>query len=94
LARRIPELGIAVMLITKKQRPRQLWPFCGQNSRQFPLLTTTLLRQGMTLRVSQRKRIDLFSVTYKMAALAEVFRLADSQSSNPGSIPGSATNLS
>jgi hypothetical protein len=46
----------------------------------------------VTLRVSQRKRIDLFSVVCKMTALAEVSRLADSQSSNPGSIPGSATS--
>jgi hypothetical protein len=50
-----------------------------------------LLRQEVTLRVPQRKRIDVISVTYRMAALAEVFGSGDSQSSNPGSIPGSAT---
>jgi len=33
-----------------------------------------------TLHVPQRKRIDLISATYRMAALAEVFGFEDSQS--------------
>src|SRR5437588_8582842 len=71
----------------------ELWPFCGQHCRQFPLFAGISRCQEPTLRVSQRERIDLISTTCKMVVPAEAFRLADSQSSNPGSIPGSATKL-
>src|ERR1700730_5108361 len=69
----------------------ELWPFCGQHCRQSPLFAGISPCQESTLRVSLRERIDLISTTCKMVVPAEVFRLADSQSSNPGSIPGSAT---
>src|SRR5208282_4068634 len=71
--------------------PRQLWPFCGQSSHELPLMATTSCFLERTLRVSKRKRTVYFSVSYRTAALAAESRLADSQSSNPGSIPGSAT---
>src|SRR5258708_8899069 len=45
-----------------------------------------------TLRLCKRKRTVLVSVSYRTATLAAESRLLDSQSSNPGSIPGSATN--
>src|SRR5882762_12005639 len=72
----------------------ELWPFCGQHCRQFPLFAGISLCPEPTLRVSQQERIDLISTTCKMVVPAEAFRLADSQSSNTGSIPVSATNLS
>src|ERR1700731_1250512 len=71
----------------------ELWPFCGQHCRQFPLFAGISLCQEPTLRVSQRERIDLISTTCKMVVPAEAFRLADSQSSNTGSIPVSATSI-
>src|ERR1700730_3627759 len=72
----------------------ELWPFCGQYCRQFPLFAGISLCQEPTLRISQRERIDLISTTCKMVVPAEAFRLADSQSSNTGSIPVSATKPS
>src|SRR5207249_7006226 len=72
--------------------PPKLCPFCSQNSHKLPLLATISCVHKLTPRVSYRKRIDLVSVTYKSAALTEISRPTDSQSSNPGSIPGSATN--
>ncbi len=76
------------------ERPKQLWPFCGQSSHKLPLLATISCFLKRTLRVSERKRTVYFSVSYRTAALAAESRLSDSQSSNPGSIPGSATNQS
>ena len=70
----------------------ELWPFCGQHCRQFPLFAGISLCQEPTLRVSQRERIDVISATYRTAALGEVFGFEDSQSSNTGSIPVSATS--
>ena len=76
-----------------RTRPKQLWPFCGQSSHKLPLLATISCFLERTLRVSKRKRTVYFSVSYRTAAPAAESRLSDSQSSNPGSIPGSATNF-
>jgi len=77
-----------------RTRPKQLWPFCGQSSHELPLMATISCFLERILRVSKRKRTVYFSVSYRTAALAAESRLSDSQSSNPGSIPGSATRQS
>ena len=51
-------------------------------------MATTSCFLKRTLRGSERKRTVYVSVSYRTAALAAEFRLSDSQSSNPGSIPG------
>jgi len=68
--------------------------FCGQSSHELPLMATISCFLERILRVSKRKRTVYFSVSYRTAALAAESRLSDSQSSNPGSIPGSATRQS
>ncbi len=71
-----------------EEQPRKLWPFCGQSSHQLPLMATIYCISETTLRVSQRKRYDLFSFGYTAAALAAGSRFSDSQSSNQVWIPG------
>ncbi len=66
-----------------EEQPRKLWPFCGQSSQQRPLMATIYCISETTLRVSQRKRYDLFSFGYTAAALAAGSRFSDSQSSDP-----------
>ena len=66
-----------------------LWP----EQPLIPVITTNWLCPEPTLRVSQRKRNVCISITCRTTAPAGIFGFADSQSSNPGSIPGSATNL-